>query len=482
MSRLPAWCTPGLAAVLASALLSALAWLLAGAPNDDGILYLLTAREFPLGGWHAAFEAYGWPFYSVLLAGLSGLGLPLETAGQLLNLGSFALLAWAFVGVVRELYPERPAWAWLAVPVVILLPELNAQRADLIRDNAYLAFWLLSLWALLRLARQPGPGRFAAWLACLALAQAFRLEAVAFVLCGALALAAQPRTRRLGLALGVVLLVILPLLAWILPRFMPASRLADFGLWWQELRHQAPAQFLAASERLGAAVLNQYSQGFEREAYLAVLLTVLAGKLLKIWTPVHALCLWLGRRGLAWASLPAAWRGYALAALLLPLIFVLFRQFLTARFLMPLVLCLLLLAPPVLAELARRLATRPRLLCVLALGLGLLFLGGSLRQLRDDDRALVEAGRWLAAQPGDLWTNHSALSYYAGRNTAQQHVHGAWRAWREQMPANTRPGWRALALSGKERREADAWLARLGGREVRRFEDGKYLVIVTQRE
>ncbi len=93
-----------LAIVAANILLSF--WCIYNDPviNNDGVIYLALAKYFQQGAWHAAFDFYSWPYYSIFIAGTAKLlFIDVETAAYLLNAVLATSLTLAFVSIVSEL-------------------------------------------------------------------------------------------------------------------------------------------------------------------------------------------------------------------------------------------------------------------------------------------------------------------------------------------------------------------------------------------
>ena len=145
-------------------------------PNDDGVLYLLSAERFAAGAWDAALQLYNWPFYGILIGGLHLLsGLEVETAAYILNGLLQALLVFAFISIVSELGGDRKTLL-AAVILVLIFPNLNEYRSEIVRGHGYWAFSMLGLWFLLKHVRRYEPKYLIGWVVALALAGLFRIE------------------------------------------------------------------------------------------------------------------------------------------------------------------------------------------------------------------------------------------------------------------------------------------------------------------
>ena len=131
--------------VLASLALSGVAVAFASLPNDDAYTYIRTAEIFLEQGVGAAISHYTWAGYPILIALVSLLGLSLFTSAYVLNAIFFAILAYAFISILRHL-DDSNRIAWLAALTVLAYPELNEYRDMVLRDVGFWAMLLLALW------------------------------------------------------------------------------------------------------------------------------------------------------------------------------------------------------------------------------------------------------------------------------------------------------------------------------------------------
>ena len=131
--------------VLASLALSGFAVAFASLPNDDAYTYIRTAEIFLEQGVGAAISHYTWAGYPILIALVSLLGLSLFTSAYVLNAIFFAILAYAFISILRHL-DDSNRIAWLAALTVLAYPELNEYRDMVLRDVGFWAMLLLALW------------------------------------------------------------------------------------------------------------------------------------------------------------------------------------------------------------------------------------------------------------------------------------------------------------------------------------------------
>jgi hypothetical protein len=189
-------------------------------PAPDSALYLRSAELLADGRWTAAVTTFGWPTYSALIATVMMLtGLSAFLAAQIVNALFAVITTVAFIGLVSRLANGDRLVAYCAAIIILLQPHLVEIRPSIVRDNGYLAFFVVTLYLVARDIASPSRGaKFAIGAANVA-AALFRIEG--FFL-GALVLiyyaAREPGTwRRSGAILVIIavgLMVIPGILLW----------------------------------------------------------------------------------------------------------------------------------------------------------------------------------------------------------------------------------------------------------------------------
>ncbi len=180
-------------AVLASLLLTFLAVSQDHMPNDDGVMYLLSAEQFAVGVWDSKLQLYNWPFYAILIAGMHQLsGLGIETSAYVLNGLLQAVSVFAFLGVVSELSDDRKIVLAAAV-LILIFPNFNDYRSEIIRGHGYWAFAMVGLLFLLRYIRQHERRYLFGWIGALVLAALFRTEGLVLIALAPLVFLLDPR-------------------------------------------------------------------------------------------------------------------------------------------------------------------------------------------------------------------------------------------------------------------------------------------------
>ncbi|MCG3168514.1 MAG: hypothetical protein CALGDGBN_00011 [Pseudomonadales bacterium] len=412
--------------VLASVALSVVAILRDPIINDDGVFYLMLAREAATNGIAASFALFDRPLYPILIALLhQASGLPLLAGARLLDAALLALLVVNFTRFAVLLCGERSLAPWIAL-LVLLFPQLNEYRSFLVRD---FGFWALLFGALVPLLRYQATQRWQhglAWAALGAGAAAFRPEALLYLLLLPLAcLRGETKAlramsaARLYACIGV--LVLPPVL--VLARFdlLQAPVDAIAGTLHASLRELREG-FAAASSSYAANVLDARAQDFAPVSLAAGLLAVLALKSLAVLGPLYCIVLGWGIVS-GRAALPAVargtWRALLAIALLIVGCFVLGRQFVTGRYVM--MPCLLALVPAALAlrslSVAARQTGRERtFLLVAGIAIVLLLVDGfvSFGPQRD---ARPQAIAWMRANlpaGARVFGNDRVLDHYSG--------------------------------------------------------------------
>lgn len=153
--------------------------------NPDAICYLSSANILGRQGITAAMQLCGqaqWPFYSMLIYGVAKITyLPLTAAAFGLNAIFTLLSTFLFVVIVKELGATMRV-QWLALLTILCSHEFNYVREYIVRDHGFWAFYLLSMWALLRYFRDLEWRYAFAWMGSMCVATLFRVEGALFLL------------------------------------------------------------------------------------------------------------------------------------------------------------------------------------------------------------------------------------------------------------------------------------------------------------
>lgn len=146
--------------------------------NVDGIIYLNAADAFIKNGIKAAITVYPWPFYSVLIGSLSYVThLPLEVSALVLNGLITCVLVSSFILLVKEL-GGGTIEQYFALLIIIIYPYINHDRSNILRDFGYYAFLLTSILFFLRYLKKPNGLYALSWSLTAMTAALFRIEGV----------------------------------------------------------------------------------------------------------------------------------------------------------------------------------------------------------------------------------------------------------------------------------------------------------------
>jgi hypothetical protein len=397
--------------------------------NDDAYGYLHAAALLQSDGALAVFEQYGWYCYSIVIALLDPL-LPgdLLLSAQIFNAVTMALLVIAFIECSYALQPA-PQTRVLAALTVLLFPLLNEMRFFLIRDFAFWAFALLSLWQLLRFCQQPQWRSACYWCVFLLLATVFRLEALLLALLTPLWLWRTHGTRTVGMLYAVLAMAALGLLALSLLTQFDVLALMQFAY-----RYYLPSLFdlpnvLAQNAlKLNASLFSvENFPGSSNTSHGVVLLvlsyiyTLAAQLVAALGVPLTMLLTYATWRGwLCDAQQPSAWRAYSSISALSLLAFLSIMHFLTQRYATLVSLLLLLCLPSALMLLYRTVKISQHFAWCRAGAVVLVFvyLIDSLFSFGHSQAHIQEANAWINANlppAQSVTTNDHYLAYSSKR-------------------------------------------------------------------
>ncbi|PCH63145.1 MAG: hypothetical protein COC19_01550 [SAR86 cluster bacterium] len=169
-------------AVLISLLISCYTILFPDLLNDDAYVYRRTAEIFLEQGLLAAFEHYTWAAYSIVIALVSELfNCDLFTAAYLINGIFSAIIVFAFISIVKEIDNDKTVLL-LAAICVLVYPQLNEYRYEVIRDLGYWAFSLVALWQLILFMKAPSLQHGLGFCVAIMLASVLRIEALLYLI------------------------------------------------------------------------------------------------------------------------------------------------------------------------------------------------------------------------------------------------------------------------------------------------------------
>ncbi|HSW70199.1 MAG TPA: hypothetical protein VLI69_08645 [Gammaproteobacteria bacterium] len=422
-----------LGAALFSILLSCWAAAKTTVINPDAICYLYAASAMEHGlsfASHLCSQAK-WPFYSILIFGLTQLThLSYTTAAYILD-GFFSLISvMTFIAIIN-LFTQKTRILMLAAIVILLAHEFNNLRVEIIRDHGYWAFYLLSLFFILqsvkKIFQQNNHSFYYAilWSVSLAIATLFRIEGLIFLLFlpfAAFLFVQQAFGARIKMFFQLNILTLLggsALLVWtIMYPQQQYGRLLEVEFQLTQGLNLFTQTFQQTMHALATHVLSVYSA---RDAVWILMGMLAFWYILNIISNVSliyaALIIyaWCKKvtgfnretRVIVWA--------YIFINVLITAVFLVDNLFLAKRYLIALSLVLMLWVPFALDDLIMQWRTRkwPVLVAaifILIYGLGGIFdFGHSKKYIRD-------GGDWLAlhaAPNAKIYSNNYQLLYYS---------------------------------------------------------------------
>ena len=412
------WLNPVGVAFLASLLLSLTATLTAVTVGKDAALYLDTALTFTESGWHAAYQQYNWPWFSILLGVLHQLThIPLEPLAygicSLFMAGTCALL-------VKLLAARVPALGWWACLVVLAVPAFNGFRGEILREFGYWFFCILALALCVTWAERGGWLRAATVYASILLAALFRLEALFLVVAICVwqfssILSRDDARRALQiLVFPVTGLVILGLFYSVMADGASIVRIRSF----LSLLH--PGAAWEAFQRLSSQFANSMTYRYSRdEAGQIVFFGIVATLLLEFLKSLGPLAIpFLTRRlslgfGQSWKLFkPFGWA--YLCYFIVLMLFFWRMQFVNGRY----ASMLAWLSVPFIAVLLMEFAQRSPRLGKLLVALAILFMFANVISLSAKKTHYKEAAQWVESNLDPsvrIYFQDARISYYAGR-------------------------------------------------------------------
>lgn len=413
--------------------------------NNDGVEYLRAAELFKVGDWRSAIGVFKWPLYPVCIAAISTVtGVGVEFAAHAFNAVMIALVCLTFIAVVIELGADfRTTIA--AAAIIILAKLVNDYRPFIIRDPAYLAFYLLAALYLFRLHNHNRASDALKALGFGIIATLFRIEGAAFLVLIPMLSVSRRMT-------GVRQRLFVTVLAFI----GATALMASFMMWFLSLGGgrvdglTASDVFTGGWEQVVSSISDKLnvikvellldrSGDYAWSVLLGTLFLIVSVETLKnvtIWSGF--LVVWAAIKRLTFPNRNCIepWIWLIVVNLGVLVAFTLVNLFLTGRYTLSLSLTLLLAAPFGLLDLYER-WRRPVavggwfikfaypiiVLFIVVSGIEGLGLGTNKRHIKD-------AGHWIAEQTDEsstLFTNNKILAYYTGKDASNYELAVDWR-------------------------------------------------------
>ncbi len=400
--------------------------------NIDGILYLKAADAFTRGDFEQALSFHKWPLYPFLISLIhQTTGLNLESSAHALN-GLLNILAcFAFVLLIREIGAGYVTVV-IAALVIVFFPGLNELRSYLIRDHGYIAFYLLSLYYLIRALHIRSI--FILFLSMLAMVVAtlFRIEGAVFLIAMPIIYLNSranvvPMNRSLFYSLILITaMILITLFGWWLhvPNVNTGNMHFSYG---NILAGWAQAgQFLDRKiEILKELIIESSSDTTGRLVYIWTVFGIIFAQVLIILSIPYVYLVWYAfRRDLVFPETHSIrpWKLFILFNFIILAVFTLTKFFLTDRYPLAIAVTFLCAVPFALNSVYERWQAKPRntfksnfgyVLVVLLL---LVNIFEGLTSITNK-HYLKEAGLWLRDNiPAEtrLYTDNLLLGFYSG--------------------------------------------------------------------
>lgn len=400
--------------------------------NPDGVCYLLSAEAIGHSGIRGAMELCGqakWPFYSILIYAVSQLThLSFLVSADLLNSIFSATTVCTFILIAKQLGGNSRI-LWFAALSILLTHQFNNVRESIIRDHGFWAFYLLSLYVLLKYFAQPRLLMAILFSTTLLIATLFRIEALIFLLL--LPWLAWFDTRytvlmraKFFFSLNCLLLLTgLMIFVWLLITQQHLDKLTRVN----ELFHQFQYGLFTMSERFQTMklALAQYVLPLDsaHDSGLILIVMMLSWYCFSVMSNlswIYVLLVgyaWLHHILLLSSTSKRVLMSYLFINVLITFGFLMQHVFLSNRYLIALSLVLMLWVPFALNHLMERaILLRYRLSLGLSIFIMLIFSFGSIFDFGYSKSYISSSGNWLAQHipsKASLYANDFQLMYYS---------------------------------------------------------------------
>ncbi len=410
----------------------------------DGISLLKTAAVFTHQGIKQAVSVYRWPFYPILIALIANIfHLSLLHSAYFLNTVLDTVTVIVFVMLIRELGGARRLQI-VGAFIILFFPYLNHFRHSVLRGHGYYAFALLAVLFLIRYCRSYQWRYAVGWGSAIILATLFRIEGAVFACFLPLILLFKSGQKFIlniqyfAQAYIVHFFVIALILTYSffvtlshpLGFHIPyLSRLSEFiyqmtnGLYnaWHALQAKAAAMKSIGiwSKSLYRGVITYFLTGGLIAVYLGLLISTFG--LLYVILSIYAVT---QKVILSDWSAKTVWLGVVLLNIIVTVVFLCQKFFLSYRYIALLCLLLLLSIPFALERIYINWRTKRELVgsrwIFPLVCFGLMYTAiGSVVHIGPSKTYIVKAGQWIdknTSSTSKLCCNDDQLFYYANRS------------------------------------------------------------------
>lgn len=422
-----------LLAVTASLLVSFLIFFLEHTPNDDAYAYIRTAEIALASGISAATQHYAWASYSLLIALVSMLGFDLLISAYLINSIFFAVLIYSFLSIVR-LIDDSKLVSIISALCILLYPQLNEFRFDVIRDVGYWALSLFALWQFLLFYKQHQMFNLIAFSLALLFAATFRPEAIAylivtpFVLFLDHSLSMNDRRRYFLRSIGITTIIIsCAFTALVIFGISIASILTEFLSVYEPFVINTFNPSEADSSALSIAIFGEYAASYSGSYISLFLFTgLLAILLVKLFSGIGGPYFWLLVYGVHSRKfkldrnlyLPVIF--FIITNVTIVFMFIAITRYMSSRYAMLFCLILVLLVPIVITNIIQQL--NDSTLRNIGMRIVILFFGycafDSFISFGQSKTFVFDSVEWITTQSNSrasLLTNNHAVAYFSGK-------------------------------------------------------------------
>mgnify|MGYP006109757573 CR=1 FL=1 len=422
-----------LIAVGASLLVSLISLFISNMPNDDAYAYIRTADIALNEGIIAAIQHYAWVSYSLTIAAISLLGFDLFASAYLINSLFYALLVYSFLSIVR-LIDSTALVSVLAAFCILLYPQLNEFRLDIIRDVGYWALCLFALWQFLLYYEQQRNRNLIAFGVGLLIATSFRPEAVVYLIVIPFALLFDKRheisnTRRhFARAIGMSISILgFSFLVLALMGISFAGMLIDFLTVYEPFIETTLNPSEANNSAMSTAVFGEHASSYSGPYLNLFLITgILAILIAKLFSGIGGPFFWLLTYG-AYKRFLDLERNlcvpivfFLLANFFIVFIFILVTRYTSSRYAMLFCLLLALFVPIVLANIVKQFSQSS--FKNIGMRILILFFGycafDSFISFGESKAFVYNSIDWINTESNSsngLVTNNHTIAYYSGR-------------------------------------------------------------------
>ncbi len=474
------------------------------AVTDDGLTYIAAAQELAMGDFTGGLAIYPMALYPLLIAIVHWFVPHWVTAARLISLGSLLLVLIPLYLLAEDLFDCRVAfWSCLAF---ILSPEPLRLTVAVMREEPFVLVFTLGVYFAQRALRSAEVMHLLGAACFSVLSIMFRLEgAIIFpvyllILVGLAVVRKDERKAYLKCALIWITLTVIFLTIAVATAGPGSLSLNRYSEYMNYLKDFFRGGFLDNHDRIYAQLermeefspFGKWGQNFAeiaRRSIPAIYIIGMLESLIKVTFILYIIALCLGLKRTTLSRTHVFVLVLVLSYLAMIYCFVIYRDFLDRRFLLP---PAIVLYPWIGMGIQRTLTWRERLpyrTAVAALAV-LIFIGAPLSKVNDlfrkKNHVIIQAGKWLAKQENFraakiMCTDDRILFYACGESFCHQNEKVCRKGFSvdyECMEAIARGGGIDMVIIYRNIEGRDAFADSRGYRKVKEFRTRKEIVII----